>query len=364
MTCDIIIPIFNQVKFTRECVESIRKSTSISYRIIIIDDNSNDPAMVNFLGSIGDSNTKVIHNLNNLGWVKSVNRGLDESSAEYICVMNNDTIVTDGWLAQMIAVAKKQKDIGLVNPEWEKPQRVSIQDYAKSLKKLSGEFIETDFIRGFCFLIKRDVLDKIGGLDEDYSPGYYDDCDFSLCAIKAGFRCVRAKAAYVYHHRNISYSNAERNKLMEKNKGLFYKRWGRPLRILFVFNKKVDDPNHIEELIYSLLRNQHHLYIWLKDKEMLEVSHTNAELLYPGVLFFRPLIFLAALNNAMRNINKRYDVIFTNDDLLIRMLSFFKIDKKISTNLVDFDNCSIAVKIGAEVENKRDERKVNGGNNN
>jgi len=351
MICDIIIPIFNQVEYTGKCVESIRKSTNISYRIIIIDDNSDDSAMVDFLRSIGGSNIKVIHNPDNLRWVRSVNRGLGESSAEYVCIMNNDTIVSDGWLGQMVAVAEKQKDIGLVNPEWEKPVKVSIEDYAKSLKKFSGEFIETDFIRGFCFLIKRDVLDKLKGLDEDYSPGYYDDCDFSLRAIRNGFRCVRAKAAYVYHHTNISYSNIQRNKLMKKNKELFYRRWGRPLRILFAFNGKVNGPMRIEEIIYSLLRNQHHLYIWATNKKTPKVIHTNAKLVFSGVLFFRPRIFLCVLNNTMRNINKRYDIVLTGDTLLYNLFLKSGLSKKIKTVLVDFNSYSLAVTIGNHINN-------------
>ena len=356
MTCDIIIPIFNQVKFTSECVESIIKNTKIFYRIIIIDDNSNDPAMADFLDSIAGPNIKIIRNPDNLGWVRSVNRGLGESSAQYVCIMNNDTIVTGGWLSQMIAVAEKQKDIGLVNPVWEKPGRTTISGYAKRLKeKFDRQYIETDWVRGFCFLVKRGVLDKIKGLDEDYGPGYYDDCDFSVRAIKAGFRCVRAKAAYVYHHRNITHRNAFKQKylddLLRRNRKIFYRRWGRPLRIVFVFSQPIKDKEKIQDLLFKLARGQHHLYIWAKDKEMPKVSHTNTKLVSLGALFFRPLIFLSVLNNITRNISKRYDIILTSDILLYNLFSKFGLTKRMKAVLVDFNSSSMAVTIGSHINN-------------
>ena len=324
--------------------------------------------MREYLNSIVCDNIKLIRNDHNFGWVKSVNRGINESDAQYLCVINNDIILTKGWLGEMISVAESAEDIGLVNPEWEKPDNISVQGYADKLKKNRGFFIETDWMRGFCFLIKRVVIDSIGGLDEAYSPGYYDDCDFSVRAIKAGFRCVRAKASYVYHYRNVTHKHAFKKKqwdeLMQKNKKLFQQRWGKPLRIIFVFKKNTKDTDQIEEIMTRLARDQHCLYIWAANRSMPKIQHTNVKLTFYPYFLLSLLLLVNIWNNLARNINKRYDIIFTNDDFLIHMLSFFKIDNKISTNLVDFDNCSIAVKIGAEVENKRDERKVNGGNNN
>jgi GT2 family glycosyltransferase len=371
MLCDIIIPIFNQAQFSRKCIESIRKNTYVKYHIIIVDDKSNEPDTVEFIDRIKNTpDIKVIHNNVNLGWVKSVNRGFKESTAEYVCVMNNDTIVTSGWLGEMISIAEKEKDIGLVNPEWEKPQRISIKKYSLWLKRFKGMYVETDWVRGFCFLVKREVLNKIGGLDEVYAPGYYDDCDFSVRAIKAGFRCVRARAAFVYHHRDTTHKSilgeSDWDSLMRRNKQIFYQRWGKPLRVVFALNdeanKETADNEQLEKYIFSLLREQHHIYIWKAKRGILNVLHTNVRIsLYPQFLFNLFAIF-NIWNNLGRNINKRYDAIFINNRRLFNLLSILKFNRKIKAFLIDFNNHSVFEEIKNRIANIKDEKEIVSGN--
>lgn len=349
MPCDIIIPVFNQKKYTESCIVSIGKNTRQGYRIIIVDDKSSEPDAVKFLGGIKDENIKIIRNTENLGWVKSVNRGIKESSAEYVCIMNNDTLVTDGWLSEMIAVAEKAPDIGLVNPEWEKPDKAAIDDYAQSLTKYRGQFIETDWVRGFCFLVKRQAINKIGGLDEAYSPGYYDDCDYSVRALRAGFRPVLAKGAYVYHYRNGTHESVLKkegmNSLLGKHKELFYKRWGRPLRLVFIFTKKIADGKAVEDMLFSLARQQHRLYIWVANKDIPQIEHTNVEVRILSKALFCIFAGVNVFNNLWRNKSKRYDVIFTDDRWLFNIFLIFGFAKKVKIALEDFNDSAIGGKI-------------------
>lgn len=345
MPCDIIIPVFNQKDYTQGCLESIKKNTSQGdYRIIIVDDKSSDPDAVKFLGAIKDENVKVIRNETNLGWVGSVNRGIKESTAQYLCIMNNDTLVTDGWLAEMVAIAEKSPDIGLVNPEWEKPDNISADDYARRRKKFSGDFIETDWVRGFCFLVKRKLIDKIGGLDEAYSPGYYDDCDYSVRAIGAGFRPVRAKASYVYHYRNGTHASTLKkegmNSLLAKHKKLFYERWGEPLRIAFIFNKPVKDKKGIEGLFLKLARGQHHLYIRATQKNAPFIEHTNIRINLLPNFFFNLSVFFNVFTNLRRSIHKRYDIIFMEDKRLLNLFSLSGLTRKTHIFLTDFNDAA------------------------
>ena len=338
----------------------------MDYRVIIVDDKSTDLESLKFLSDIADEKIKIVHNQENLGWVKSVNQGLKESTAEYVCVMNNDTLVTDGWLDEMITVAEKEPDIGLVNPEWEKPARISIEDYAKGLKKSNGEFIETDWARGFCFLVKREVINRIGGLDEAYSPGYYDDCDYSVRAIKAGFRPVRAKASYVYHYRNRTHESVLKEEgmdsLLAKHKKLFYERWGKSLRIAFIFSGKTCDKKKIEDIFFSLARQQHRIYIWGKNEDMPQIEHTNVKVNLIPAFLFGLFTFLNIINNLGRNINKRYDLIFTDDVKFINLFLFFGLTKKVKIFLDDFDNPVVNSRIKNYIEDVKNERKVDGSN--
>lgn len=361
MPCEIIIPVFNQKEYTQECIEAIIRNTGYPYRIIVVDDCSDSP-MREYLDGLDRRRVKIVRNRENLGWVRSVNRGLGEVGAEakYICIMNNDTVVSRGWLKEMVAVAEQAADIGLVNPRWEKSPRVDREDYARSLRRFRGQFIETDWARGFCFLAKRAVIDKIGGLDEEYSPGYYDDCDFSLRAINAGFRCVRARAAYVHHHRNVSQKDAlgrgRWNELQEKNKQRFYRRWGRPKRILFVFGrggacagnthvclhvarKQAGRPAcrvaacgtgraGIEQGLFRLARRQHRLYFWITSRDMPHIEHTNARIsIYPRPVFAGVAAFRLA-DNLRRRREKRFDIVFVDNRLILRLFSFLGLGRK------------------------------------
>lgn len=319
MRCDIIIPIWNQLNYTKQCLASIIEHTRYPFRLIIID-NGSDKETRQYLESLkedADIEYTLVRNEENLGWIKAVNQGLKMSEAPYACIMNNDTQVTDGWLGKMVRIAEKEPDIGLVNPSWEKPRRASVQSYAKFLEKYNGQYIEIDWCRGFCILIKQEAIKKVGFLDEIYGLGYYDDWDYSARAIKAGFRCVRAKDTFVYHHRNVSVSKRLKEgswkQLLEKNKQIFYKRWGRPLRLVFILDKEFLQNtalNQFNDLWLPLLRDQHLIYIWSK-RNFIYPVHSNMRF---QLLPFNWIIFFRIWDNSRRNISKRYDAIFINNE--------------------------------------------------
>ena len=100
IACDIIIPVFDQLELTGRCLESIKARTGSPYRLILID-NASAGGTRDFLEGFRASNSNVtlIRNEENLGWVKAINQGMRLSTAPYVCIMNNDTVVrSDGWL--------------------------------------------------------------------------------------------------------------------------------------------------------------------------------------------------------------------------------------------------------------------------
>ena len=101
MDCDIIIPVWNQLTFTKDCLDSIFKNTvGVDYRIIIIDNASDDKTRdyLNGLKEARPNGITLIRNEKNLGFIKAVNQVIAASNAHYICLLNNDTLVTKGWL--------------------------------------------------------------------------------------------------------------------------------------------------------------------------------------------------------------------------------------------------------------------------
>ncbi len=190
----IIALSYNQPEYTKQFVESVLEFTKTPFELILIDNGSNNET-VDYIKSIvrADERIKTIFNPTNLGFPKGINQGIKLATGNYILIANNDIVVTDGWLERMIEVAESNKQIGIVGPvsnsvsgvQLEKDANYSdiknMHDYAKKLrKKNSGKILEFPRVAFLCTLIKKEVIDKIGGLDEIFSPGNYEDDDFCL----------------------------------------------------------------------------------------------------------------------------------------------------------------------------------------
>jgi len=271
MRCDIIIPVWNQLEATKECIDSIVKHTDYPYRLILID-NGSDAGTAGYLRGLKerkDPEAVLIRNDKNLGFVKAVNQGIAGSDAPYVCVMNNDTIATKGWLGEMVRVMESRPEIGLLNPSSNTSGQFpgkgqSIDEYASTLSRFKGEIQELYTCRGFCMLIKRHVLDALGALDEIYHIGYFDDTDYCKRAQKARFRTARAKAAYVYHKENMSFKALSNNKdLFRANEKIFFERWGRPLRLAY-FVDRIESARRIDDIATDVARSGHQITIFIK----------------------------------------------------------------------------------------------------
>ncbi len=247
LKCDIIIAVWNLKEMTSQCIESIIAYTEFPYRLIIVDDAS-DSATKEYLEGLSHD-TRIaeyflIRNQTNLGATKSFNRGMQASTAGYVLLLNNDTVVTPGWLSEMIEVARKDSRIGIVNPASNNlgqhvPAGKDLIEYAKKRrKKHKGESIEMATAVGFCYLMKRQVLDSVGFWNEQYGLGYFEETEHCIRAHKAGFRIVMAKASYVYHYEKSSFKLiSEYEKLFEANQAKFEEVFGRSSRLLYILTR-------------------------------------------------------------------------------------------------------------------------------
>ena len=301
MNCDIVIPIWNQPALTKDCIESIFKNTvSSDYRIILVD-NASDDETKNYLQGINKlwpRQMTLIRNEKNLGFVKAVNQGIAASSAAYVCLLNNDTLVTKNWLKEMIAIAESADDIGIVNPSsnnlGQKPAGGEpLELYAEKMSKESGQSIELGAAVGFCMLIKRKVIEKIGAFDEIYGMGNFEDTDFSRRAVKAGYRCVRACGAYVHHRENTSFNKVKTfEDDFKRNREIYEFRWGKPKRIAYILDKI--DTNSLKKMnveAMNLARNGSWIWYFVKDPIVMP-RHSNIIIKYfPDSWFYPKVVF-------------------------------------------------------------------------
>ena len=249
MKCDIIIPIWNQLEFTKSCIDHILNHTHYPYRLILVD-NGSDIETKNYLENLKQTKKaeiNLIRNEENLGFVKAVNQGLEASKAPYVCILNNDTLPGTGWLTELVEFAEKHPDVGLLNPlcNGHVQRNLSVNEYAKMVSfSNKDKFMEMNQCQGFSMLIKRDLIDKIGYLDERFGIGGFDDTDYSMRAHRAGYKSVCVYSSYVYHREHTSFDKmGQRKKIQFDSEKAYFRKWPRHLRILIIFSisEKTED---------------------------------------------------------------------------------------------------------------------------
>lgn len=333
MKCDIIIPVWNELEITKNCISSILKNTKFPYRLIIID-NASSPDMHNYFESLRKEfvDLMLIRNKKNLGYVKAVNQGFKQSRAEFVCLLNNDTVVCNGWLGEMINIANDNIDIAIVNPSSNTlaqslPKGQTIECFAGSLKVFKGQWAEVGQCSGFCMLIKRRVIEKIGFFDEVYKVGYFEEIDYCRRTQKAGFRFARAKASYVYHIDQQSFKKiTDKEKIFSKNRQIFESRWGKQLRIACIISKPPKDQidkDEIEEIMLTSARDNHWVSVCIRKKLIPKfdiAEHSNILIFKFNNIFF-PIICLFKIITKKQK--KRFNLILVDGVILFHILKFF-----------------------------------------
>ena len=234
----IIVLAFNQLEYTRQCIDSILANTRQPYELILVDNASSD-GTPDYLRSIGGA--RVILNSENLGFAAGNNVGLAVASGDYIVLLNNDAVVTEGWLDRLVTPMERDPNIGFVGPRSNYvagPQLVrdipytSMQEmdaYARQrAQTYAGQGSVTGFIVGFCLALRRSVVEKIGGLDPAFGSGNFEDNDYCLRAVLAGWKGWIADDAFVHHygHRTFIGANIDWQRAMYRNAGVFAEKWG------------------------------------------------------------------------------------------------------------------------------------------
>ena len=215
----IVILTFNELKYTRECIESIKKHTPQPHEIIFIDNASTDGTL-KWLRKISQENEnyKLIENKNNLGFAKGCNQGIEAASGEYILLLNNDVVVTENWLSGMLECLKSSPDAGIVGPMTNNisgTQKVYDADYktipgmieyAKSFRdRHRHRRVSCRRIVGFCMLLRHTLVDKIGLLDDSFGTGNFEDDDYCLRATLAGYQNLIAGDVFIHHYGSRSF---------------------------------------------------------------------------------------------------------------------------------------------------------------
>lgn len=233
----IIMLTRNAVAYTKECIHSILKNTKENIEFIFVDNGSTDETIA-YLQSI--PNGKVILNNENKGFAKGCNQGLAEAKGDFIILLNNDTVVTKNWLTRLLWWLKVDQSIGIVGPKSNvvlEPQRINnvpyntileMERFAKKIMEANrGTGMETEIISGLCMVFRKELIQQIGGLDERFSPGNYEDDDFSIRTMISGKRLWVANDVYIHHYGNKSFkeNTEDYEQILRNNLQKFIDKW-------------------------------------------------------------------------------------------------------------------------------------------
>jgi radical SAM superfamily enzyme YgiQ (UPF0313 family)/GT2 family glycosyltransferase len=260
--CDIIIPTYKNDDLTIACVESIKQCTDPrTYRLIWVDNHSGNTVRVE--KSMHGIDYISIKLSKNEGFVGAINKGIKASTSPNICLLNNDTIVTPGWLNKLIRTLNSDKTLGILGAltvddyldrqhmdshhnlklhsglvpaeiAYTKGNLVSINKYLEI--HYFGQHRPIVFVAFLCAVLKREVVNKIGLLDPNYAMGLYDDNDYNLSVRKAGWKTNIALDTCIYHRGRSTFSLIQKtekisvDKLLRTNLNYLNKKWGLNLK--------------------------------------------------------------------------------------------------------------------------------------
>ncbi len=213
----IIIPIYNKPYYTFSCLKSIlEKSNDSSYEVIIVDDGSDEDTS-DMLGMV--KNITVLKNKRNMGVVGSYNRGAGKAKGNYLVFLNNDTLVTQGWLSGLRKTLQNVPDAGLVGAKlvypdgrlqeaggivWKDGSSWNYGNLDDPGRPEYSYMREADYCTGACLMIERNLFSQIGGFDSLYSPAYYEDVDLAFKVRSYGKRVIFEPTVEVVHFEGIT----------------------------------------------------------------------------------------------------------------------------------------------------------------
>jgi GT2 family glycosyltransferase len=213
----IIIPAFNHCRETAACLYSIVRATSgPSYEVIVVDDASTDETselLSHVRGLVS------LRNETNLGFIGSCNRGASVARGDYLVFLNNDTVVTDGWLQALARTFQEIPETGYAGAKLIYPngrlQEAGSVIWRDGTGWNYGKFDDPDhpkysftrevhYCSGACVMVPRALFEELGGFDPHFTPAYYEDTDLAFKIHHAGHKVIYQPLARIIHHEGLT----------------------------------------------------------------------------------------------------------------------------------------------------------------
>jgi GT2 family glycosyltransferase/glycosyltransferase involved in cell wall biosynthesis len=247
---DVVVCVRDALDDLRLCLWSLTHKTDRPFRLIVVDDGSAEETR-EYLEELARSlpAMKLIRRDDSPhGYTLAANAGLRASSGDYVILLNSDTVVSHEWLRRIVSYGERHEHVGILGPlsnaashqsvpelrhegRWSTnplPDWLTVDGAALAVQRDAPRVdARLPFLNGFCYVIKRAVLEAVGLLDEESFPdGYCEENDYSQRARDAGFELAVVDDAYVYHAKSRSFGTAGREELAKRNYQIFRSKHG------------------------------------------------------------------------------------------------------------------------------------------
>ena len=237
----IIIPVHNQIRFTQACLASIQKHDERErFEVIVVDDGSTD-ATAEIAAKI--PGVVYLPNEQNIGFIASCNRGAAKARGNYLLFLNNDTVVTPGWLRSLLETFSLEPRAGavgskLVYPDgrlqeaggiiWRDGSGWNRGKFGDAQKPEYNFLREMDYCSAAALMIPKSLFESLGGFDTKYAPAYYEDTDLAFKVRHQGYKVFYQPLSQIVHYEGATGGtdiSAGAKKYQEINRATFTETW-------------------------------------------------------------------------------------------------------------------------------------------
>lgn len=231
----VVIPLHGGPDDLCACLESLERCQNLLHEVVVVDNASPDEAAAQ---AARFPFVRLLQNDTNRGFPAACNQGLAETSGEVVLFLNSDTLVPRAGLLRLIESLTQSGSIAAAGPytnySGHSQQIAPTYTTLDTLDRFAEDFAcrpqedgETDMLVGFCLAVKRSVLEEVGGFDERFGLGTFEDNDLCYRMRRAGYRLVLAARSFVHHHgsRTLHRLPINTHDLLARNEALYRKKW-------------------------------------------------------------------------------------------------------------------------------------------
>ena len=254
LSIDVVIPVYNAPLHTKKCIDSVLTHLDRTIGTIHIQDDASSTETRQMLDSLFHQKLRINHSAENQGYGRSVNEAVARSHANLVLVLNSDTEIYENFLPLLCGAFVADPRLAVINPVFDNFFPYAAERYPRGV----GGYITTYRFQGYAFLIRRDIFLALGGFDEQFGLGYYEDTDLGRRLVRKGWRMGVHPYARIYHKGGASFGRGwSYYSLMKRNRILYLSRYPEVYQNILIISGEytlAELPAHLYEAAEHVLR--------------------------------------------------------------------------------------------------------------